>query len=104
MTSRSPTSIDEMLLLIPVPVRAALKGEFHLQVKIAYTKHLNDELAAVQATVPQAVLPSLPPIVPEITPAKTEKPGPSSARQVKKIRFKKQILGPHFSRGKNIFA
>jgi hypothetical protein len=74
MTSRSHTSIDKMLLLIPVPVRAALEGEFHLQVKIASTKHLNDELVAVQATSPQAALPSLPLIVTEVTPAKTEKP------------------------------
>jgi hypothetical protein len=63
-----------MLSLIPVPVRAALKGEFHLQVKIAYTKHLNNKLAAVQATVPQAALPSLPPTVPKITPAKANQP------------------------------
>jgi hypothetical protein len=74
MISRSPTSIDEMLLLIPKHVRAALEAKFHLQVKTAYTKHLNDELVAVQATVPQAALPSLPPIVPEITPAKADKP------------------------------
>jgi hypothetical protein len=71
-----------MLLLIPVPVRAALKGEFHLQVKIAYTKHLNDELAAVQAAVPQAVLPSLPPIVPEITPAKADKPATETSGSI----------------------
>jgi hypothetical protein len=63
-----------MLSLIPVPVRAALEAEFHLQVKTAYTKHLNKELVAVQATVPQAALLSLPPTVPEITPAKAEKP------------------------------
>jgi hypothetical protein len=74
MTSRSPTSIDKMLSLIPVPVRAALEGEFPLQVKIAYTKHLNDELVAVQATGPQAALPSLSLIVTKVTPAKTEKP------------------------------
>jgi hypothetical protein len=73
MTSRSPTSIDKMLSLIPVPVRAALEGEFHLQVKIAYTKHLDNELVAVQATGPQAALPSLPLIVTEVTPPKTEK-------------------------------
>jgi hypothetical protein len=63
-----------MLSLIPKHVRAALKTEFHLQVKTAYTKHLNEELAAVQATVPQAALPSLPLIVPNITPAKKAKP------------------------------
>jgi hypothetical protein len=63
-----------MLSLIPIPVRAALKCEFHLQVKIAYNKHLNDKLVAVQATVPQAALPSLPLIVPNITPAKKAKP------------------------------
>jgi hypothetical protein len=74
MISRSPTSIDEMLLLIPKHVRAALEAKFHLQVKTVYTKHLNDELVAVQATVPQAALPSLPQIVPEMTPAKKEKP------------------------------
>jgi hypothetical protein len=74
MTSRSPTSIDKMLSLIPVPVRAALEGEFHLQVKVAYTKHLDDELIAVQATGPQAALPLLPLIVTEVTQAKTEKP------------------------------
>jgi hypothetical protein len=74
MTSRSPTSIDDMLSWIPVPVRAALEAEFHLQVKSAYTKHLNDELVAVQATVPQAALPSLPQILTEVTPAKAEKP------------------------------
>jgi hypothetical protein len=76
MTSRSPTSIDGMLSSIPKKVRAALKAEFHLQVKTAYTRHLNDELAAVQATVPQAALPPLPQIVTEVTPAKTEKPVP----------------------------
>jgi hypothetical protein len=74
MTSRSPTLIDEMLSLIPKYVQAALKAEFHLQVKTAYTKHLNDKLVAVQATVLQAALPSLPQTVPEITPAKAKKP------------------------------
>jgi hypothetical protein len=74
MTSRSPTSIDEMLSLIPKHVRAALEAEFHLQVKTAYTKHLNNELVAVQATVPQEALPSLPQIVPEMTPAKADQP------------------------------
>jgi hypothetical protein len=74
MTSRSPTSIDGMLSLIPKQVRAALKAEFHLQVKTAYTEHLNNKLTAVQATVPQAALPPLPQIVTEITPAKAEKP------------------------------
>jgi hypothetical protein len=74
MTSRSPTLIDDMLSWIPVPVRAALEAEFYLQVKTAYTKHLNDKLVAVQATVPQAVLPPLPPIAPEITPGKADKP------------------------------
>jgi hypothetical protein len=74
MTSRSPTSIDDMLSRIPKHVQAALKAEFHLQVKTAYTKHLNDELVAVQATVPQAALPSLPQIVIKVTPAKAEKP------------------------------
>jgi hypothetical protein len=63
-----------MLSLIPVPVRAALEYEFHLQVKIAYTKHLNDELVAFQSIVPQAALPSLPQIVTDVTPAKAEKP------------------------------
>jgi hypothetical protein len=47
-----------MLSRIPKHVQAALKAEFHLQVKTAYTMHLNDELVAVQATVPQAALPS----------------------------------------------
>jgi hypothetical protein len=74
MTSRSPTLIDNMLSWIPKYIGAALEAEFNLQVKTAYTKHLNDELVAVQATVPQAALPSLPPIVPNITPAKAEKP------------------------------
>jgi hypothetical protein len=74
MTSRSPTPIDKILSLIPVPVRAALEGEFHLQVKTAYTKDLNNKLVAIQATVPQAALSSLPLIVTEVTPAKTEKP------------------------------
>jgi hypothetical protein len=46
-----------MLSLIPVPVRASLEGEFHSQVTIAYTKHLNDKLLAFQSTVPQAALP-----------------------------------------------
>jgi hypothetical protein len=74
MTARSPTSIDKMLLLIPIPVRASLEGKFHSQVKIAYTKHLNDELVAFQSTVPQAALPLLPQIVTDVTPAKAEKP------------------------------
>jgi hypothetical protein len=74
MTSCSPTPIDDMLSRIPKHVQAALKAEFHLQVKTAYTKHLNDKLVAVQATVPQAALPSLPLIVPNITPAKEAKP------------------------------
>jgi hypothetical protein len=63
-----------MLSLIPKQAQAALKAEFHLQVKTAYAKLLHDELAAVQATVPQAALPPLPPIVPKITPAKADKP------------------------------
>jgi hypothetical protein len=67
-------SIDKMLLRIPKHVQAALKAEFHLQVKTAYTIHLNDKLVTVQATVPQAALPSLPLIVPNITPAKEAKP------------------------------
>jgi hypothetical protein len=74
MTARSPTSIDDMFAPIPEHVQAALKAEFQLQVKIAYAKHLNDQLAAVQATVPQAALPPLPPIVPNITPAKADQP------------------------------
>jgi hypothetical protein len=74
MTSRSPTSIDTMLSLIPAPVRTALEDEFHLQVTTAYAKHLNDELAAVQATVPQAALPPLPQSVTEVTPGKAAKP------------------------------
>jgi hypothetical protein len=80
MTARSPTSIDKMLSLIPVPVRAALEGEFHLQVKTAYTKHLNDELVAFQSTVPQAELPLLPQIVTDVTPAKAEKPATGRKR------------------------
>jgi hypothetical protein len=79
MTSRSPTSIDGMLSLIPKQVRAALEDEFHLQVTTAYTKHLNDELAAVQAAVPQAALPPLPQIATEVTPAKAEKPVPETS-------------------------
>jgi hypothetical protein len=74
MTVRSLTSIDDMLLLIPAPVRAALEGEFHSQVTTAYAKHLKDELVVLQPTVPQAALPPLPPIVPEITPGKAAKP------------------------------
>jgi hypothetical protein len=74
MTSRSPTSIEEMLSRIPKHVGAALEAEFHLQVKTAYTKHLNDKLVAVQATIPQAALQSLPPTFPKITPAKADKP------------------------------
>jgi hypothetical protein len=74
MTSQSSTPIEEMLLRIPKHVRAALEAEFGFQVKTAYTMHLNDELAAVQATVPQAALPSLPPIIPKITPGKADKP------------------------------
>jgi hypothetical protein len=82
MTSRSPTSIDGMLSLIPKKVRAALKAEFHLQVKTAYAKHLKDELTAVQATVPQAALPPLPPIVPEITPAMAVKPATETSGSI----------------------
>jgi hypothetical protein len=74
MTARSPTSIDNMFLRIPKHVQVALKAEFQLQVKTAYAKHLNDKLTAVEATVPQAALPSLPPIVPNITPAKVDQP------------------------------
>jgi hypothetical protein len=74
MTSRSPTSIANMLLRIPKHVRVALEAKFHLQFKTAYTKHLNDKLVAVQATVPQAALPSLPQIVTKVTPAKADKP------------------------------
>jgi hypothetical protein len=70
MTSRSPTFIGDMLLRIPVHVRAALEDAFHLQVRTTYTKHLNDKLAAFQAAVPQVALPSLPTIVPKITPLK----------------------------------
>jgi hypothetical protein len=74
MTSRSPTTIEDMLLRIPEHVRATLEAEFSFQVKTAYTMHLNDKLVAVQATVPQAALPLLPPIVPNITSAKADKP------------------------------
>jgi hypothetical protein len=74
MTSSSPTTIEDMLLRIPEHVRATLEAEFSFQVKTAYTMHLNNKLVAVQATVPQAALPSLPPIVPNITPAKADKP------------------------------
>jgi hypothetical protein len=74
MTARSPTLIDDMLSQIPKHVRVALKAEFHLQVRTAYTKHLNDELVAVQATVPQAALLSLPPTITDETPAKADKP------------------------------
>jgi hypothetical protein len=66
--------MEEMLLQIPKHVRATLKAEFGIQVKTAYTMHLNNELVAVQATVPQAALPSLPQIVTEVTPAKADKP------------------------------
>jgi hypothetical protein len=63
-----------MLSLIPVPVQTALEAEFHLQVvTTAYAKHLNDELAAVQATVPQAALPPLPQLVTKVTPGKAAK-------------------------------
>jgi hypothetical protein len=79
MTSRSPTSIDKMLSLIPKQVRAALEGEFHSQVKLAYTKHLNDELVIFQSTVPQAALPLPPQIVTDETPAKAEKPVPETS-------------------------
>jgi hypothetical protein len=80
MTFRSPTSIDNMLSRIPVPVRAALEAEFRLQVRTAYTKHLNDKLAAFNASVTQAALPLLPATIPKITPfetaeATTEIPG-----------------------------
>jgi hypothetical protein len=74
MTARSLTSIDKMLSLIPVPVRAALEGEFHSQVKLAYTKHLNDELVAFQSTVPQAALLLPAQIATNVTPAKAEMP------------------------------
>jgi hypothetical protein len=74
MTARSLTPFDDMLSSIPAPVRTALEGEFHSQVTLAYTKHLNDELVAFQKTAPQAALPSLPQIVTEVTLAKTEKP------------------------------
>jgi hypothetical protein len=66
-------SIDDMLLRIPVHVRAALEDAFHLQVRTAYIKHLNDKLAAFQVAVPQAALPSQPTIVPKITPLKAAK-------------------------------
>jgi hypothetical protein len=79
MTSRSPTSIDGMLSLIPKQVRAALEDEFHLQVTTAYAKHLNDELADVQAAVPQAALPPLPQIATEVTPVKAEQPVPETS-------------------------
>jgi hypothetical protein len=74
MTSRSPTSIDNMLSRIPAPVRAALEAEFCLQVRAAYAKHLSNKLAAFDATAPQAALPSLPTIVPGITPLKEAEP------------------------------
>jgi hypothetical protein len=74
MTSRSPTLIDDMFSRIPKHVQAALKAKFQLQVKTAYTEHLNDKLATVKETVPQAALPSLPLTVPNITPAKEAKP------------------------------
>jgi hypothetical protein len=63
-----------MLSLIPVHVRAELEAEFHSQVRAAYAKHLSGELAACNAAVPQAALPSLPAFVPKITPAKAGKP------------------------------
>jgi hypothetical protein len=74
MTVRSLTSIGTMLSSIPAPVQTALEDEFHSQVTTAYTKHLKDELVALQPTVPQASLLLLPPIVPEITPGKAAKP------------------------------
>jgi hypothetical protein len=71
-----------MLSLIPKQVRAALEGEFHSQVKLAYTKHLNDELLAFQSTVPQAALPLPPQTVTDETPAKTEKPVTETSERI----------------------
>jgi hypothetical protein len=63
-----------MLLRIPEHVRATLEAEFSFQVRTAYTMHLNNKHVAFQATVPQAALPSVTPIVLEIIPAKADKP------------------------------
>jgi hypothetical protein len=64
-----------MLLRIPEHVQATLEAEFSFQVKTALT-HAPKQ----QTRCPQAALPSLPPIVPEITPGKADKPATETLR------------------------
>jgi hypothetical protein len=104
MTSRSPMSIDDMLLRIPVHVRAELEAEFCLQVRAAYAKHLSDELAACNAAVLQAALPSLPAFLPKITPAKADKPATETSGNIQGKRKASDTLPRSQRNSKNPVA
>jgi hypothetical protein len=53
MNPSAPASTKEMLSRLPASVRTTFEAMFHTQVEAAYVQQLNDELATIQAQVPQ---------------------------------------------------
>jgi hypothetical protein len=53
MNPPAPASMKEMLSRIPPSVQTTLEAAFHTQVEAAYIQQLNNELATMQARVPQ---------------------------------------------------